>query len=389
MNDRLAVPRERASVRFSRIMVPALMFQAVAIGGAYATGREIIEFGASYGALGWAAGAAMAVMGAVLGYLVYETARKHRLFDYRSMSRHLIGRFFWLFDVVYIPFALTVLAVLCAATGDILRDTLGLDTWVGVGAIISITAVVIFKGTRVIERFNGIGTILLMLGYVFFSLLVIVTHWDNITTVFANGDHRLKPDASLGNAVLLGAIYVGLGFVIYPSTLMTVRHLRTRTDTAIAAAFTGGLYVVPWFLTYFALMGFYPSGRIFDAPVPWLTMLTTEPRWVVVLYGILVGWTLVATAVGLIESVLVRIDQNVIESTGHAIAPKLRVLITLGALLFSAILARFGIIDLISTGYLVGAIALIAVFGIPLVIKGAQYFLPRSNSKSTDSEEQA
>lgn len=389
MNDQLTVSREGSAARFSRIIIPALMFQAVAIGGAYATGREIIEFGASFGALGWGAGAAMAVMGALLGYLVYETARKYQLFDYRSMSRHLIGRFFWMFDLVYIPFALTVLAVLCAATGDILRDTLGLEPWVGVGAIIAITAIVIFKGANVIERFNGIGTILLMMGYVFFALLVITTHWGNITAVFSSGDHQLKPDASLGDAMLLGAIYVGLGFVIYPSTLMTVRHLRTRTETAIAAAFTGGLYVVPWFLTYFALMGFYPSGRIFDASVPWLAMLKTEPRWVVILYGVLVGWTLIATAVGLIQSVLVRIDQNVIESSGHPLAPRLRVLITLGVLLVSALLSEFGIIDLISTGYLIGALALIVVFGIPLIFKGAKYFLPGSNGRATLSEETA
>ena len=39
---------------WGRILLPALIFQSVAIGGAYATGREIVEFGAKYGALGWA-----------------------------------------------------------------------------------------------------------------------------------------------------------------------------------------------------------------------------------------------------------------------------------------------------------------------------------------------
>src|SRR5690606_41545734 len=73
----------------------------------------------------------------------------------------------------------------------------------------------------------------------------------------------------------------------------------------------GGLYVVPWFLTYFALMGYYPEEEVFDAPVPWLTMLQDTDRWVVIVYGVLVGWTLVATAVGLIQSVLLRIDNKI------------------------------------------------------------------------------
>lgn len=360
----------------ARVLVPALMFQAVAIGGAYATGREIIEFGAVYGALGWAAGLAMAVVGSLLAYLVYETARRGRLFDYRSLTRSLIGRMAWLFDAIYIPFAIAIIAVLSSATGNILGDTLGLGYWVGVALLIGISAVVTLLGTEVIERFNGVGTILLMAGYVLFSLLVITTQWDHVVEVFSAENHSLKPDAGIGDAVLVGAIYVGLGFVIYPSTLMTVRHLRSRRDAVAAAVLTGGLYVVPWFLTYFALMGFYPASRVFDAPVPWLTMLQDTDQWVVVVYGVLVGWTLVATAVGLIQSVLLRVDNTVIEKTGHPLPPLPRISIIVGALLAGAALAQIGIIDLIAVGYVVGAVALIVVFGIPLAVKGAPLFLP-------------
>lgn len=362
----------------SRVLMPALMFQAVAIGGAYATGREIIEFGGAYGALGWGAGAAMAAMGALLAFLVYETARRHRLFDYRAMTRHLIGRFSWLFDAIYIPFAIVILAVLSSATGNILGDTLGLPYWLGVGIIVAISAWVIFQGTEVMERFNGMGAIALMVGYVVFSLLVITTRWDHIVDVFSSGDHSLKPDAGLGEVLLLGAVYVGLGFVIYPSTLITVRHLQNRRQAAVSGLLTGGLYVVPWFLTYVALMGYYPQAKVFDAPVPWLTMLQDTDRWVVVVYGILVGWTLVATAVGLIQSVLLRIDQNLIENRRSPLSGPVRIGVTLGALGVGSLLSVVGIIDLIAVGYLVGAVALIIVFGIPLVVRGARYLLPGS-----------
>src|SRR5690606_11653401 len=130
---------------FAAVLMPALMFQAVAVGGAYATGREIIEFGAVYGALGWTAGIAIAVLGALFAYLVYETARRHQLFEYRAMTRHLIGKFSWVFDAIYIPFAIAILAVLSSATGNILRDTLGLPYWLGVGIIVAISAWVVFK----------------------------------------------------------------------------------------------------------------------------------------------------------------------------------------------------------------------------------------------------
>src|SRR5690606_32316594 len=360
----------------SRVMIPALMFQAVAIGGAYATGREIIEFGGAFGAMGWAAGVAMAAMGALLAFLVYETARRHQLFEYRAMTRHLIGRFAWLFDAIYIPFAIAILAVLSSATGSILKDTLGLPYWLGVGIIVAISAWVVFQGTEVMERFNGIGTILLMAGYVFFSLLVITTRWDQLVEVFSDGDHSLKPDAGLVDVLILGAVYVGLGFVIYPSTLITVRHLRSRKEAAVAGVLTGGLYVVPWCLTYFALMTYYPQGKVFDAPVPWLAMLQDTARRVISDYGALAGWTLVATAVGLIQSVLLRLDQNMIEVKGQPLGSPARIAITLVALALGSILSVIGIIDLIAVGYLVGAVALIVVFGIPLILRGAKYLLP-------------
>lgn len=367
---------------FAAVLMPALMFQAVAIGGAYATGREIIEFGGKYGALGWGAGIAIATLGALFAFLVYETARRHQLFEYRAMTRHLIGKFSWLFDAIYIPFAIAILAVLSSATGNILRDTIGLPYWLGVGLIVAISAWVVFKGTEVIERFNGIGTIALMVGYALFSLLVITTRWGHIIDVFSKHNHSLEPHATFGDALLMGAIYVGLAFVIYPSTLVTVRHLRNRGQAAASGLLTGGLYVVPWFLTYFALMSYYPQDEVFDAPVPWVVMLQNTDRWVIVTYGVLVGWTLVATAVGLIQSVLLRIDNNLVEAKGRSLSGPVRVGVTIGALMLGSLLSAIGIIDLIAVAYLVGAIALIVVFGMPLVLRGAKYLLPSRGNGS-------
>lgn len=372
-----------------RALIPALMFQAVAIGGAYATGREIIEFGGIYGAYGWAAGVAMAIVGGVFGYLVYETARRHQLFDYRSITKHLIGKLYWLFDVIYIPFAILIIAVLSSATGNILRDTLGINYWVGIAIILLLSAVITLSGTNIIEKFNSIGTVLLMFGYVLFSMIVITTKWDQILEVFSTSNHSLKPDATLLDAFVIGAIYVGLGFVIYPSTLITVRRLRARRESAMAGVLTGGLYVVPWFLTFIALMAFYPSSTVFDAPVPWLVMLQDTSGGIILLYGILVGWTLVSTAVGLIQSIIVRIDTNLVEVKNKSLSTSSKTAIILSALILGAALAHFGIKDLISVGYMVGALALLLVFGLPLVIRGFKYFFPRTNIEVQMTEDES
>lgn len=36
-----------------RMILPGIILQSVLIGGGYATGREIVEYGAKFGAMGW------------------------------------------------------------------------------------------------------------------------------------------------------------------------------------------------------------------------------------------------------------------------------------------------------------------------------------------------
>lgn len=47
------------------LFLPGIILQSVMIGGGYATGREIVEYGAKYGALGWLSG-----LGTFLGFAV-------------------------------------------------------------------------------------------------------------------------------------------------------------------------------------------------------------------------------------------------------------------------------------------------------------------------------
>ena len=39
-------------------------------------------------------------------------------------------------------------------------------------------------------------------------------------------------------------------------------------DTLVSAIIAGTMMTVPWFLTYVALMGYYPNEQVFNAEVP-------------------------------------------------------------------------------------------------------------------------
>lgn len=359
-----------AGSAFGRILLPALIFQSVAIGGAYATGREAVEYGGKYGALGWIAGLALFVGLTVTACLIFELARKFELFDYRNLLKKLVGPLYWVFDVLYVMLALVIIGVLVSATGEILRTTLGLNYWVGVVLVVGLVSVVNYYGESVIERFNGLGTVLLCLGYVLFAALAISTNWDQMLATFGNWDHSLHPDVSLWEVVRTGLVYAGLYLVIYPATLFTIRRQRRQRDAMLSGAALGVLIVVPWFLTYFSLMGFYPDTKVLNAPLPWLAMLEGHGFWVVVVFGVLVGWTLFATAIGLIHATLRRVSQNLVDFGRPPLGRRSSAVITALTLVVAILLAKIGIIDLVAKGYTAGAYGMIAILGIPLLVRG-------------------
>lgn len=93
---------------FGRYLLPGIILQSVLIGGGYATGREIIEFGAKYGSLGWISGLMIFAGFALMAFLTFETARRFRAYDYRTLVTHIVGPFWFLFDILYVLLAVLI-----------------------------------------------------------------------------------------------------------------------------------------------------------------------------------------------------------------------------------------------------------------------------------------
>lgn len=368
---------------YGRIILPGVILQSVLIGGGYATGREIVEFGAKYGAMGWVAGIAIFIGFAVMAFLMFEIARRFQAFDYRTLLQRLIGPFYWLFDIVYILLAILIIAIMASATGEILSETLGLNYWVGVILMIVIVGLLNFYGEGLIEQFKSYGTAALYAGYILFALLVISQNWDQVTETMSTGDHSLHPDVSVLAVLWTGILYVGYNLAVYPAALFTARRQTRLRQTVIAGGIAGVLMTVPWFLTYFALMGHYPDEEIFGATVPWLEMLSAEALWVVVVFGIVVGWTLVETATGMIYALVARVDQSLVDAERKPMSRSMAGGLSVVTLVLALVLAQVGIIDLVAKGYTAMAYAMIAVFGIPLLVRGTYLIATRQGSSFT------
>ena len=61
---------------FKRIVLPGIILQSVLIGGGYATGREIVEYGARFGANGWVSGLAIFFGFSLMAMLSIEACRQ-------------------------------------------------------------------------------------------------------------------------------------------------------------------------------------------------------------------------------------------------------------------------------------------------------------------------
>lgn len=120
---------------FGKFVLPGIILQSVMIGGGYATGREIVEYGAKYGALGWLSGLGTFLGFAVIAALTYELIRLTKAYDFKTFMKTIGGPLWIVFDIVYLLFMVVIIAVMASATGNIVEQTLGLNYWVGVVAI--------------------------------------------------------------------------------------------------------------------------------------------------------------------------------------------------------------------------------------------------------------
>ncbi|MEX2526655.1 MAG: hypothetical protein WEA09_03380 [Gemmatimonadota bacterium] len=369
---------------YGRLVLPAVIFQSVLIGGGYATGREIVQFGGRLGPAGlWsilAAGLGFSLTAAV----AFEYARTFRLYNYRAFMRHLIGGFWPLFDILFFVMVVIIIAVMASAAGELGRGILGVPYPVGVGGVILAVATFNFLGAGFIERAKSMGTLALYLGYVAFAGVVLLARWPQVVAVLtgegsaAGAGIGLEGASSQGGkdfpayeAVGIGVLYVAYNLTAIPAVLFALHRQERRADAVWAGVWTGILAIVPFLLTYLCLMGFYPDPEILGAEIPWLVMLERAGGSLLLYpFALVVGYTLVETAVGQTHALAHRVDDSLKELGRSGLSPGEGALFTGGIVALSALLSSFGIIALVARGYTAMAWAFLAVFAIPLLTRG-------------------
>ncbi len=344
------------------------------IGGGFATGREIVEYGAKFGKVGWVSGLGIWLGFTLIAILSFNLVRMFRAYNYKALMRRLVGRGWILYDIFYLIGALLIIAVMASATGEILNQTLGVNYWIGVVLMTLLVSALNYLGDRFITRFKTIGTILLIAAYTAFAVLVLTDRFPEVVSTFSQSATTSESGIFL---LWTGILYVGYNLAVFPASFFLIENHRSRKDAIIAGLAAGALMFFPWLLTFFCLMGYAGQEAVMGASVPWLIMLQPYGHLIVVLFGIVIGWTLVETATGMIHAFIHRLEADVINIKNRALTSMEKGVITTGIVTIAIFLAQFGIIDLIATGYRYLAYGMIAVYALPVLIGGVHYWLKK------------
>ncbi len=362
-----------ASSLLKRVFLPGIILQSVLIGGGYATGREIVEYGGKFGAGGWISGLAIFIGFSLMTFLSIEASRYWNVYDYKSLLKKLIGPGWVVFEIVYLLAAVLIIAVMASAAGEILNQTLNLSNWIGVVLIIVIVGFLNYKGEETIAKLETIGSVALFIAYFIFTFTVFTNKGNEIVQIF-KGWNTSYLSAEPGTGLLLwtGILYVGYNLGVYPASFFTFKDIHSRKQSGIAAIVSGLMMTIPWFLTYFAIMAFYPDKAILESTVPWLKMLAQFNPALIAVFGVVVGWTLIETATGMIHAFIGRIETEA-NQKGRPLKKITKAYISLAALIASLLLSQIGIIDLVAKGYSMIAYAMIAVYAVPLIIFAGRF----------------
>ncbi|WP_321393945.1 hypothetical protein [Emcibacter sp.] len=349
---------------FYQFMLPGLVFQSVVIGGGYATGRELVEFFLTNGPLGGLLGLVVTtVLWSLILLLTFELARMTGALDYRAFFRHLLGRFWFLYEIPFFLLAFLILSVLGSAAGNIVSQSLGLPELFGIVGLMAAIAWLSFQKSTIIEKLMAGWAFVL---YIAYSVLIIWGATAFHEEIFANFSAAPPP----GNWFENGFKYATYNIAAIPAVLFALGHLENRKQAFGAGLLGGPLAILPAVFLFIVMVAFYPDINSTAVPLTHILGKLDVP-WFSLVFQIVIFGTFIQTGTALIHMLNERIDHT-LQEQNKKMPQNLRPVIALavsGAAVFLA--AKVGIIDLIAQGYGLLTWGFLAAYIVPIMTVGA------------------
>jgi uncharacterized membrane protein YkvI len=353
---------------FQRYILPGFIFQSAVIGGAYGSGKELVQFFLGHGPVGGLLGmtVTMVVFSVVL-MAAYEFARKFQLFDYRSFCKNLLGPAWPLYEILYVLMMILVISVVGAAAGSILHDAFNFPEFVGTAAIMVLTALLVFYGTPAVERFLALWSFVLYGTYISFLALHLLQNGSDISANLSSTEIGAGWFRS-------GIAYSGYNMATIPAILFCIRHQHRRREALVAGLLAGPLAMIPAMLFFVAMIGQYDSlitaGTDGPLPITVLMGALEGADFLIYLFPVVLFGTFVETGAAMIHGVNERLDHTFSEK-GMIMPNWMRPTVALLILFTAVILAdAIGLTNLVAKGYGTITWGFLLVFVLPLLTYG-------------------
>jgi uncharacterized membrane protein YkvI len=256
--------------------------------------------------------------------------------------------------------------VIGAASGEMVRDTFGLPVLAGVLGVMVLIGMLVYLGTRAVERFFAVWSLVLYAAYLLFFFLTLAQHAGDIGT-------NLTGIATRPGWFRSGVAYAGYNVAFVPALLFCLRHVHTRREAVTAGLLGGPIAMIPAVLFFVAMIGQYEALTLAGSdrlPVTVLLEALGGAALFTVVFPLVLFGTFVETGTALIHGVNERLAR-MLEEKGRSLAPRVRVAIALAILVLAIVVAdTVGLTGLVAQGYGVITWGFLLVFVGPVLTVG-------------------
>lgn len=343
--------------------IPGAVFQSIVVGGGYATGREIVEYFTQLGLSGglYAMAVAFAIFALVLS-LTFEIGRVFKAYDYRSFFKVLLGKNWFVYELVAMLMLLLTFAVLIAAATSVLAERFRLPSWIAIAFVFSAIAALEFYGRDVVMR------VLTMWSFVLYAVFILFVF--RVFTLIPAGDATsiFREPASSGWGIS-GFKYALYNMMVIPIVLYVSRGFEVRFQAVTAGIIAAAIAVIPAALLHIA---FCITGEdLLRAEVPVYVVMNAYSMPVLsIAFAIMLVGTLIETGAGLIQGINERIDNQLIETGRETLGTLGHTSVAMGFLSIALGISSFGMIGLIAKGYGTMAWVFFVIYFLPLISVG-------------------
>ncbi len=356
---------------FQRFLLPGFAFKAVVIGGGYATGRELVEFFLPAGPRGGLLGMLLAMLlWSLICTLTFLFAQTSGSRDYRRFFRNLLGPAWISFEIAYGAAIMVILSVFGAAAGEILAALFGWPKMTGTMSLMAGIAFFVTFGNQSVERLFKYVSFFLYAVYALFLALALTAFGDRIAASFAAA-------VPAEGWMMGGLTYAGYNVIGAVIILPVLRHLTSRRDAVIAGALCGPLAMIPAMLFFICMAAYYPQIGAETLPSNFLLQQLNLPFFQL-MFQLMIFAALLESGTGCVHAINERIASTYGAAQGRPLPNAARFAVAAGMLIIAVFVAdRFGLVALIASGYRLIAYAFLAIFVLPLLIRGLHAILRR------------